>query len=269
MEENNALLKEEGFTIKESAFCMLKFFLLSTLISFVGIIFIKGVNGDNNQVALKHVIIILCNVTTYVIFLKKYYKNDCETKRRFTNSLNGIGYILIIFLWLGYVVTYSNSLGILIYKLFKDATLPELLQEISEYPIICFLSASIVAPVFEEMLFRGVILDKLLIKNKPVIAVGVSSLIFGIMHFNVVQSTNGVFLGIILGMIYCKSKSLLPCILVHFVNNTFCMLENYIPEGAFNVVDGGFNVIALIIGLLILIGCFYIFKHKEYLISKN
>jgi len=47
------------------------------------------------------------------------------------------------------------------------------------------------------------------------------------------------------------------------------MLENYIPEGAFNVVDGGFNVIALIIGLLILIGCFYIFKHKEYLISKN
>ncbi|AWZ47487.1 hypothetical protein C3495_00895 [Clostridiaceae bacterium 14S0207] len=210
-------MKRRGIYNKRECLLYVKIFLLSTLISFVGIIFIKGVNGDNNQVALKHVIIILCNVTTYVIFLKKYYKNDCETKRRFTNSLNGIGYILIIFLWLGYVVTYSNSLGILIYKLFKDATLPELLQEISEYPIICFLSASIVAPVFEEMLFRGVILDKLLIKNKPVIAVGVSSLIFGIMHFNVVQSTNGVFLGIILGMIYCKSKSLLPCILVHFV----------------------------------------------------
>lgn len=82
-----------------------------------------------------------------------------------------------------------------------------------------FITAVILAPVLEEVLFRGIILKGFLKNYSPVKAIVVSGLLFGIFHLNPWQAIGASFVGVILGWVYYKTKSIIPCIIIHFVNN--------------------------------------------------
>nr|WP_262904866.1 CPBP family intramembrane glutamic endopeptidase [Hymenobacter pini] len=90
-------------------------------------------------------------------------------------------------------------------------------------PVIGFLMLCIVAPVLEELLLRGVVLQGLLrnFPNRPWIAIGQSALIFGIMHMNPPQSLATFGLGLLMGWLYYRTRSLWLCMGAHFVNNFF------------------------------------------------
>ncbi|WP_226163213.1 CPBP family intramembrane glutamic endopeptidase, partial [Hymenobacter terricola] len=75
------------------------------------------------------------------------------------------------------------------------------------------------APVFEELLFRGVILQGLLRSQRPWVAIGQSALLFGIMHFNPAQSLNALFIGLLFGWLYYRTRSLWLCIASHCLFN--------------------------------------------------
>jgi uncharacterized protein len=85
----------------------------------------------------------------------------------------------------------------------------------------------IAAPVFEELIFRGIILDGFLKRYKPRTAIFLSSLIFGIAHLNLPQFLNALLLGILMGWVYWKTKSLLLTILIHFINNLSATLLDF------------------------------------------
>ena len=86
------------------------------------------------------------------------------------------------------------------------------------------LSAVIGAPIFEEWLFRGVILAGLLRRYSPANAIMWSAVIFSIIHLNPAQSIGAFFLGLALGWLFYRTGSLWPGIVVHFVNNAFSSL---------------------------------------------
>jgi uncharacterized protein len=77
------------------------------------------------------------------------------------------------------------------------------------------------APVLEELIFRGIILDGYLKRYQPTTAIIVSSLLFGAFHFNPWQFVTGTVLGCFLGWVYYRTRSVGPCILVHMAAN-FC-----------------------------------------------
>jgi uncharacterized protein len=77
----------------------------------------------------------------------------------------------------------------------------------------------VAAPVLEEMLFRGVILDGLLRVYSARTAILVSSLLFGIIHMNSIQFVTGTILGAFAGWVYYRSRSLLACVLIHMAAN--------------------------------------------------
>lgn len=81
------------------------------------------------------------------------------------------------------------------------------------------LKLVLVAPLFEELIFRGVVLDGFLKRYKPAVAIFFSALIFGIMHIDPVQGTYAFFIGLLLGLIFWKTRSLLLCIILHVLNN--------------------------------------------------
>ena len=59
----------------------------------------------------------------------------------------------------------------------------------------------------------------------------ISALIFGIIHFNPVQVFFAFIMGLILGWLYYKTKSLWAPILIHFLNNGSAMvIMKYYPE---------------------------------------
>ncbi len=86
--------------------------------------------------------------------------------------------------------------------------------------IVGVLTMAIIAPIFEEMFFRGAIEGYLLRKWKnPRYAILVSALIFGIVHINPIQVLFAFLFGLILGEIYFRTKSLTAVIILHFINN--------------------------------------------------
>ena len=86
-----------------------------------------------------------------------------------------------------------------------------------------YLALGILAPLAEEMVFRGAILCTLLnyfngrMYWVPII---VSALLFGLVHGNMAQLLNAFLIGILLGWMYYRTESIVPGIVLHWVNNT-------------------------------------------------
>lgn len=86
------------------------------------------------------------------------------------------------------------------------------------------LTSVVMAPVLEEILFRGIIQDSLSREYGALRSVLLTSAIFGIIHIIPQQVVNAFFIGIILGYIYVKTKSLVPVILIHAINNAIAFI---------------------------------------------
>lgn len=82
------------------------------------------------------------------------------------------------------------------------------------------IAISIAGPVFEELLFRGAVTRHLLNEYKPMKAIIVSALIFGIGHLNPAQMIPGILGGIVIAMLYYRTGSLVPGIVLHIINNS-------------------------------------------------
>ncbi|MGG2093034.1 type II CAAX endopeptidase family protein [Bacillus sp. S13(2024)] len=83
--------------------------------------------------------------------------------------------------------------------------------------IFSVISACIFAPIMEEVIFRGFFLNRMTYKWGVKRAIIVSSLIFGFGHIDVI----GAFLfGVVMCLLYIKTKSLWTNIIVHALNNS-------------------------------------------------
>jgi membrane protease YdiL (CAAX protease family) len=90
-----------------------------------------------------------------------------------------------------------------------------------------FLMTCLIAPVVEEMLFRGVLLRSFLDQYPRGLALGYSALYFGAAHLNIYQFALAFLLGLLLGKLYERSRSLIPCIAIHAsVNGCVYFLAN-------------------------------------------
>lgn len=98
-----------------------------------------------------------------------------------------------------------------------------------------FISLVFLGPVTEEIVYRGAILGALTSANKNQwVAVLVSALLFAVSHFNPAQFTHALLIGALLGWICIKTKSILPCIVIHIINNgmAFAFIK-YFPGVSF------------------------------------
>lgn len=115
--------------------------------------------------------------------------------------------------------------------------------------VLYYLTVAILPAFVEEFAFRGVIMGSLK-KYSQALALLVSSATFALMHGNFVQIPFTFCCGLVFGFLVLKTNSLLPSIIVHFLNNglsvTFSLLVDYgiISEGMANVGYGIFIVAA-------------------------
>ncbi|MSU51496.1 MAG: glutamate-5-semialdehyde dehydrogenase [Opitutus sp.] len=94
--------------------------------------------------------------------------------------------------------------------------------------------AVVIAPLTEEVVFRGLILRGLLGRWRPWAAILTSAVLFSAMHFNPAQIPVSLGLGIVLGWVYARTRSLGLCVLGHAINNS----STYLPENLPFEVDG-------------------------------
>lgn len=102
------------------------------------------------------------------------------------------------------------------------------------------ISMAIIAPILEELLFRGAIQGFLLhIFNNPWVGIIIASLLFGVIHGNPIQIFYATCLGIGFGWIYYRTGSLLPAIVGHIFNNSLAVASNllYGPDSTEQIIN--------------------------------
>lgn len=99
------------------------------------------------------------------------------------------------------------------------------------------LCIAVLGPILEELLFRGAITKVLLKKFSPVKAILISGLIFGIFHINPAQVVGACLSGFLFAWLYYRTKSLMPGILIHILNNSVAVWLGLNYEGVDTTVE--------------------------------
>jgi uncharacterized protein len=100
-----------------------------------------------------------------------------------------------------------------------------------------FISVAVVAPIVEEVLFRGLILRGYLKHHSVRKSLIISSLLFGIAHFNPWQFVTAVIIGVVLGWLYERTDSIVPAVYAHALNNSMSFIVGIL---GINII--GYNV---------------------------
>jgi membrane protease YdiL (CAAX protease family) len=98
------------------------------------------------------------------------------------------------------------------------------------------LVSVIFAPIFEEILCRGIILESFRAKYGIWAAWLCSSLFFGVIHGEVAALFSASVLGLILGYAYIRTNSIFSAIILHALNNGLALALI-----AFNLDDSTFR----------------------------
>ena len=162
-----------------------------------------------------------------------------------------VSYIFITYGWFDYIL-FSIPTG----DMFESA-----MEYFNSLPIVILLiETCVIAPIFEETLYRGILLKGLINKYSSKKAIFYSALIFGIAHLNIPQGINAFLLGLILGTVFYYTKSIYLCMIMHFANN---LLVNFVYYPSTEMWTTILFIVVPIIGVILMILCFKILNLKE------
>lgn len=136
----------------------------------------------------------------------------------------------------------------------------ELFEKLNNKSAFTFIMIVVAAPILEELIFRGVILDGLLMRYKGGKAVLISALIFGIMHGIPWQVVPAFFAGLLFGWLYWKTRSLILTMVLHAINNFAATVYGWIfsmSDSQTAIIDNlGITtyLVGFVMALLIIIG---------------
>ena len=162
------------------------------------------------------------------------FTKDVNEVFEFGNAFKIVALAIINFLFCTILVSLCTSAGLV----FTIASPSFLMAAESGFTdsltlFLGFIVAVFIAPIAEELLFRGVIFNRLkIIKGAP-FAIVVSSIIFGSLHFYGGSPLLHVMTATVFGMLMCvfymKYDNILMNISVHFLGNLLVYINNYTP----------------------------------------
>ncbi|WP_207531825.1 CPBP family intramembrane glutamic endopeptidase [Desertivirga arenae] len=181
---------------------------------------------------------IFCTIPTF--FLSGSYKEFVRlTTATVYNS------VVAIYLWKKFNLTftpvrsvqvgYGLVCGILLFlsvSTMKNFILPfQYLDINNQLPLSPILLSILIAPIYEEIIFRGVLLKEVLVVNNTFFRLLFISILFALFHLSfpfdtraLLNFTGHIFAGIVFGYIYLKSGNLLTSIIAHSVTNISAVL---------------------------------------------
>ena len=117
------------------------------------------------------------------------------------------------------------------------------------------VTAVVLAPVFEEILCRGLVLETVRSRWGNAVAVLISALFFGLVHVEPSTALAGFVVGGIFGTIYIRTHSLFSTIILHSINNAFAfaLICFDVDDVPLREILGGSSVYHAVYGISVLI----------------
>jgi sodium transport system permease protein len=135
-------------------------------------------------------------------------------------TLIGAPSSLLLGIWLGSVVNqYVFPIPEEVLRSFGQSIAP---PDLALWQLVLFVA--VFPGFFEEFAFRGVLLHGLRQRMKPVGAVVLSGLIFGVFHVSLFRLAPTAWLGFVFGASVILTGSIFPAMLWHFLNNAISIV---------------------------------------------
>ena len=154
-----------------------------------------------------------------------------------------------------------------------EALMSFMMEDALKLTLFSFITVVLLAPLLEELLFRGIIQDGLMQRSGPVVAILLSSLLFAFMHLNPWQFVTGFLVGIFIGWLYYLTRDLVLAIGFHLFNNLFVLLvehyqsatpaEGYVST-VLNAFEGTPMYNVLVIVSLMLFSLTVVFFYRQF-----
>jgi len=167
-------------------------------------------------------------------------------------------FVLAIGIALAYALALILPADLSVQKLFDNMTL------VDAVPFVLFIA--LVPGVVEELLFRGYIQRRLIQRWSPVTAIGVTSVLFALVHVMPHAIVAVLPLGLWFGYVAWKSNSVLPTMVAHaFVNGS---LNAWRMIAKFGEISEPIQLVVVILAVLVGLVCFVLllrsFSRREH-----
>ncbi|MFI3322377.1 MAG: CPBP family intramembrane glutamic endopeptidase [Rikenellaceae bacterium] len=223
----------------KSFFTSKTYFNIKDLLIFIGVYFLINIavsipfivggtttaseSQDSSVISGLNLLIMytITNVLT-LIYLKWYRKRRTSTpedKLPLENIYKIGKFSPLTVLWGVILIIASNIVLEPIIAPF-DSSYNEIVKLLKNSGIYGMVSVVFIAPILEELIFRGVILSDIKRYYGSLVAIFVSALTFGAIHLNLAQLFPAFIAAIIMGYIYLKTNSICAVIFLHFLNNS-------------------------------------------------
>lgn len=206
--------------IKQSVILLILIFIIQTVVSFVLIMLLTAFNKRQDPVLITGFVNLVV-IGFFIFHSLKYFNNDfieCYSFRKFPTSYLLIGIVLIA--GLSIIVSEIDNFTRIVLPM--PESIMNIFTSLIESPSGVFasiLTLSIVAPLTEELLFRGLFLGSFLTRMSKKKAVVLSSLLFALFHMNPWQFFGPFIIGILFSYLYLLTKSIVPGIILHSLIN--------------------------------------------------
>ena len=270
--ENEVEVKE--ISVLRSLFIIIMFTLIPGVINFL-LTFIMILIDENISIGSVMIIAALILIPVHMVIIitvgKKYTQKDIIKINDKKVKINNKDFLYVFLIIIGYILIREAILFDVLSQFEGPISEDDIdffidnaeTIEVVIFGFLMYFQTLITAPIFEELLFRGIILNGLLnkYKNSSKKAIIYSAMVFGLVHLNIPQGINAFIGGIILGFIYCYTKSMKLSIFAHFINNLITFVP--VPESLI------FKFIYIVIGTYVIMkGIKYIRNTKLINISK-
>ncbi len=210
-------MKKQAYPDLSQAFGIFGLTLLFSIILSIPFMIISGI-FSGESLALDAFFGFLSYTVPFALIAAYFVKKAQKSDKRFSLNFNKVNIWHLLLL-----IPTTLSLSILLEPIVNLIPMPDLFEDIMnemfKKHFITLITLSVSAPILEEILFRGVILRGLLKHYSPAKAIFWSAFIFGLVHLNPWQFIAALLLGGLIGFMYWKTNSIIPGIIIHFVNN--------------------------------------------------
>lgn len=185
-------------------------------------------------------------------------------------------YLIAVMLIFGllFALSWVNTVTVEFLKLFgykESEGLQELENHISNMSgwglIPALIFVAIIPAVMEELLFRGLILRNTERTAGSIAAIFLAGFAFSLFHGSPEQTVYQFILGCIFAFITIRSGSILPAMLMHFINNALVVFlihfHAYNADGALNISEGGAAAVFILSALCLIGGMVWLILDKS------
>lgn len=221
--------------------------------------------------------IILSSICNYILpfpifyyLLKKLETTKIQNER--ISAKKFLIYISISFtlMWIG------NIIGLIITTLLGNLIETDIINPVQNLInnsdiMLNLILISIIGPVFEELFFRKLLIDRT-IKYGARVSIILSAVIFALFHGNLNQFFYALLLGGFFAYIYIKTGKIIYTISLHIIVNFMgSVISLFISQSAMNLINNTFTaqdlalilIYVLIIAIAIIIGIISLFRYKK------